>query len=742
MQQKLWFNTPADDWMDGLPIGNGRLAAMIWGTDSDIVSLNHERLWRGTKRHCKNYPVAPEALSQVRELIESGDCFRAAALANVWFGGVGGISGIPNRIDGYQPAGELRFTPCGNCNFARRELNILNGVLTSERTVDSKALRLTSFASATGGSVICRWESATPFSGTLSYTRPRDDNATEKTVYSDSAIRYECSFDGGISFSVLTCYETDGMSSPCESGISVSDATFLTTRTDIFVHADSYTEPEMPKDFRYESVFDEHCRIFQTEMERFSLSVELPESNKPTDERVEALRRGKTDGDLVLLFFHYGRYLLLSSSLCGELPANLQGKWNNRVEPAWESDYHLNINLQMNYWIAEPTNCPSCADSLLKMIDSFIPNGRKSAKELYNCRGVFFPHSSDMWGCSTPEAFGWAVWIGAAPWLTQHYYNHYLYTGDKEFLQNRCYPFLKAVAEFYEDYLVRDADGIYQIMPSQSPENPFKGIGIFPVGICKSAAMDVQLAYMALGYAADAADILGADAESAKLWRDMRAHLPEFKIGSDGRLMEWNEEFEEADPGHRHLSHLFGVYPGDLFTTETRTEQYEAAKKSLKFRLSHGGGHTGWSRAWVACMYARFGDGEKLYEHISKMMEEFATISLLDTHPYKPFSTENKPGIVFQIDGNLGASAALLEAVAQSRDGKLHLLCALPDCWKKGSMRGYKTPGGHSVSLDWKDGKLKSVSVVIGFGKSITLSYAGREYVLSGDEGSVKTLVI
>ncbi len=737
MQDTIWYQSPAKVWMDGLPIGNGRLAAMVWGEQTDIVTMNHEYLWRGEHRNRENFPVAPEALSQIRSLIENGDYFRATALANVWLGGRGGIGGVPRRIDGYQPGGELCFAPQGTCGFVKRELNLLNGVCRSERTVNGAALCMTAFADAAGGAVVCRWESDAPVSGRLLYRRVPDEHATEHVTCRQDTIRYDCSFHGGISFSVLVSYQTDGAVSVEDNSILICNATKLTTQTDIFVWLDGQKEPTAIEQFCYDTVLGEHCRIFRREMERFSLSVDLPESDEPTDKRVEALRRGEVDDALVLLFFRYGRYLLLSSSLCGALPANLQGKWNDAINTPWGADYHLNINLQMNYWIAEPTNCPTCADSLLKLIDSFIPHGKQAAKELYGCRGIWLPHATDVWGHATPESFGWAVWIGAAPWLAQHYYNHYLYTGDKEFLRERCYPFLKEVALFYEDYLVRDADGVYQIMPSQSPENAFEGVGMFPAAICKSAAMDVQLAYMALGYAADAADVLETDAAEAAHWRDIRAHLPAFQIGSDGRLMEWNEAFTEREPGHRHVSHLFGVYPGDLFTSETRTAQYEAAKKSLDYRLAQGGGHTGWSRAWVACLYARFGDGEKLYEHITEMMKEFATVSLLDTHP---IGINGKPGFVFQIDGNLGASAAVLEAVAQARDGKLHLLYALPHRWKNGSMQGLKTPGGHTVNLVWENGRLKTVAVTMGYANRITLAYAEKEYILTGETGSVQTL--
>jgi alpha-L-fucosidase 2 len=322
----------------------------------------------------------------------------------------------------------------------------------------------------------------------------------------------------------------------------------------------------------------------------------------------------------------------------------------------------------MNYWMAEAANMPECAESLVQYIERFIPHAKKAAADLYGCRGIWMPLTSDAWGRATPEACGWAVWIGAAPWMAQHIWRHFEYSGDLNFLRDRAYPFFKEVAQFYEDYLVEDADGVLQIMPSQSPENRFEGTGTWPVSIGVSSAMDVQLAHDALGYAIKTTAILGVDEDFRKKWEAMRSHLPAFKIGTDGRLLEWDKEQDEVEPGHRHLSHLYGLYPSDLFNPIDRPAEYDAAIKSLRFRLAQGGGHTGWSRAWVACFFARVGNGAEMWKHVNELIMDFATVSLLDLHP---------PGI-FQIDGNLGGVEAVIQGLVQYWGGKVHLLRALP----------------------------------------------------------------
>lgn len=728
MESILWYKNPPSEWMEGLPIGNGRLAAMIWGdTSKDVITLNHEWLWRGVNRDRDNIP-AHDMLEMVRELLRNGDFFRATSMANTFFGGTGGISNIPSRVDAYQPAGELCFSIKNVDGYERRELDILKGVVTTRRKTRDGHINSTFIAHPEINNIICRWSGE--FSGELFYTRTKDEAAVEKYTVNKNKIEYSCSLDGGIFFKTEITVETDGNTYVENGKLIIEQAkqltAFINIATEIKGIEKELEDYPAPFDKPWDEILSTHEERFLQSMDGFRLTLKLPENTAPTDQRIENIKQGGTDISLPLLYFNYGRYLLVSSSVCGELPANLQGKWNNLIDPPWKCDYHFNINLQMNYWAAESVNMGECVEALIQYVERFIPHARKAAKDLYGCRGVYLPLQTDAWGRATPEAFGWAVWIGAAPWIAQHFWWHYIYNGKMKFLRERAYPFFKEVARFYEDYLVEDENGVLQIMPSQSPENRFEGTGHFPVSIGISSAMDVQLAYDALRYAIESSKILDIDREDRSVWEGMVKKLPEFKIGSDGRLLEWDEERVEVEPGHRHLSHLYGLYPSDIFNPIERPEQYYAAARSLEYRLSKGGGHTGWSRAWVACLAARLGDGKLVWEHLNALIKDFATVSLLDLHPPR----------IFQIDGNLGAVAAVTESIAQYWGGKLHLLRALPKEWSNGSVRGLKVPGGHTISFTWQNGIVEEIKVTIGFSKQLIISMESSEdIIITGSEG-------
>ncbi|MCL2813379.1 MAG: glycoside hydrolase family 95 protein [Oscillospiraceae bacterium] len=739
MNTKMNYKTQAREWMEGLPIGNGRLAAMIWGTCAkDTVDLNHEWLWRGTNKNRKIVPAA-EHLASVRELLKKGDFYNATLEANKYFGGGGGVSSQKGRVDPYQTAGFLEFALGGCEKFEWRELDIETGICRVSRKTSGTSVISEFFASCENGLIMSKWQSSDKngrFSCGISHSRVKDEGAAYKISAQDDRLVFDCAFEGGIKYRLISEIQTDGNCAAADDRINIEGASYVKCITNI---ATSVFDLEneiagYPADFdAFETEKIRHTAKFSKIINKVALEIdeEGAVEDLSIEERLEKIREGKRDNKMAALYFNFGRYLMVSSSVCGDLPANLQGKWNDRIDPPWESDYHFDINLQMNYQMAEKCDMPECADALLGYLESFYESGAEAAMGLYGCRGIYLPIQTDAWGISTPESCGWAVWIGAAPWFSQHFWHHYIYSGDIGYLKNRAYRYLKAVAEFYEDYLVEDENGVFQIMPSQSPENSFKEaqgqIGM-PVSICVSAAMDVQLAHEALGYAIEAAKILKTDEDRVKIWEDMRARLPDFKIGPDGRLLEWDDHKKtEAEPGHRHLSHLYGVFPSDLFTSETRTAQYHAARKSLDFRLSHGGGHTGWSRAWVACLQARFDNPEGFYEHFTALIKDFATVSLLDLHP---------PGI-FQIDGNLGAVSALIEAVISFTDDRLYLLRALPANWAGGSLQGIKIPGGHTVSVWWKNGKAEVVKIQMGRESALKASVNGQDKIFSGAAGEI-----
>ena len=736
----MYYTKPPSEWLEGLPIGNGRLAAMIWGDgEKDIIDLNHEWLWRGNHKNREIIPAA-EHLEYVRSLLKERDFFKATLVANLYFAGDGGITPKKNRVDPYQTAGfmELKLKNCKG--FEWRELDIENGICRVSRKINETSVVSEFFASCENCLLMSKWyadDKKSKFSCSVSVSRIKDDGAVYKITAQENKLIFDCEIVGGIKHRVISEFQTDGNCSVFAENLDIDNATYVKCITNIATSVFDIDEEikKYPADFKnFENEKIRHSDKFSGIMNGVSLEIaEDADLNKLSiEERLSRVQDGKRDNGIVSLYFNFGRYLMVSSSVSGDLPANLQGKWNDMINPSWECDYHCDINLEMNYWMAEQCNMPQCADALLKYLERFYESGREAAEKLYGCRGIFLPIQSDAWGIATPESFGWAVWIGAAPWFAQNFWNHYIYSGDIDYLRNRGYRFLKEVAEFYEDYLVEDENDVLQIMPSQSPENTFAdacGYFYLPVGICVSAAMDVQLAYDALSYAIQAAETLKTDLDKIKLWKNMRERLPEFKIGEDGRLLEWNEEKTERENelGHRHLSHLYGVYPSALFTSETRVGQYHAAKKSLEFRLYHGGGHTGWSRAWVACLQSRFGNAEGFYEHFIALIRDFATVTLLDLHPPR----------IFQIDGNLGAVAALIESVISFTDDKVYLLRSLPKEWSEGNLQGIKIPGGHIISVYWKDGRATALKIKIGFGKSFIVRSNGKDKLFSGIPGEI-----
>lgn len=765
----IWFKQPAKDWNEALPIGNGRMGAMLFGgTAKETLQLNDNTFWAGHP-HDYSVPGSSDVLPEIRRLLFAGKESDATSLADRRF------MGSPKFQAAYQTLGELTLELEGVSQPRDyvRSLDVTSGLQTTSFSSGDVMLTREAIASASDGVIAVRLKASKkgaltghallsgPFqTGAAAFSH---DTLLAQGQWKDDGRRkdWTASWDKpGIKYAAgLSIRTTGGKSEIQGNSLHFTGATevhFILRTGTSFRHYDDIsgdpmaglTEGLMRASAKgWNRLLRDHRRDLEKLTSRVALDLPVTEnSSLPTDERLKGVRNGSKDPALASLYMQYGRYLLASSSRPGGQPATLQGLWNKDTAPAWGSKYTTNINLQMNYWPAEPANLSECAEPLFDLVDDLRVTGAKTAKDYYKASGWVLHHNTDLWRGAAPVDGVWGVWPMGSAWLALHSWERFLFARDSRFLRERGWPQMKGAAEFVLDFLVEAPAGSPKAgklvtNPSHSPENRFRKPDGSESAFTYAATMDLMIIRGLLMTSIKAMDVLKltkTDDDKAfrvRMESALKRLAPIQVSAKTGRLQEWIEDYDEPEPGHRHMSHLYGLHPSDQITASRTPALMTAARKSLDHRLANGGGGTGWSRAWLVNFFARLLDGVEAEKHLTALLARSTQNNLLDSHP------------PFQIDGNFGGSAGIIEMLLQSHETDepgtplIRLLPALPrESWSKGEVSGLRARGAFEVSMKWEKGQLATAKIKsLKGGKVVIISTHGRAN-LTLAKGEVRTL--